>query len=148
MFRMEFCEMPNQINVRMAGRFVGDFAEHARLLIAKSAAPSGFLVDLSEVSYVDEVGEKVLIWFKEVGVRFTADSLYSRGICEHLQLPMDGGRSVTFRDGLGTRHSQRPIAISNSEVPGAGELRRRPSNLCSRALVATAPERERLGNSK
>ncbi len=148
MFRIEFYEMPDRINVRVEGRFVGDFAEHARLLIAKSEAPSRFVVDLSDVSYIDEVGEQVLIWFNEIGVRFTADSLYSRGICEHLQLPMDGGRSVTFRDGLGTRHSQRPIAISNSEVPGAGEMRRRPSNLWSRALVARAPERERLGNSK
>ncbi len=88
MFRMEFREMPDRINVRVEGRFVRDFAENVRLLIAQSEAPSGFVVDLSEVSYIDELGEQVLIWFKEIGVRFTADSLYSRGICERLQLPM------------------------------------------------------------
>ncbi len=147
MFRMEFCEMPDRINVRVEGRFVGDFAEHARLLIAKSEAPSRFVVDLSEVSYVDEVGEQVLIWFKEIGVKFTADSLYSRDICERLRLPMHGGRSVTFQDRIGTRHSHRPFATSNGEALVA-KIPRRPSNVCSSAPVATGPEREQLGNSK
>ena len=97
MFRMEVCEMPDRINVRVEGRFVGDFAEHARLLIAKSEAPSGFVVDSSEVSHIDGVGEQVLIYFKEIGVRFTVDCLYPRDICERLQLPMHGESSVTFR---------------------------------------------------
>ncbi|MGA3128555.1 MAG: hypothetical protein ABSD13_17770 [Candidatus Korobacteraceae bacterium] len=150
MFRIEFYEMPDRINVRVEGRFVGDFAEHARLLIAKSEAPSRFVVDLSDVSYIDEVGEQVLIWFNEIGVRFTADSLYSRDTCERLQLPMHGGRSVTFRHHLGSagRQSHRAIAPSDSEALVAGEMRRRPSNGCSSALVATDTERERLGNSK
>jgi len=133
MFRIEFYEMPDRINVRVGGRFVGDFPEHARLLIAKSEAPSRFVVDLSEVNYIDEVGEQVLIWFKEIGVRSTADSLYSRDICERLQLPMHGGRSVTFRHCFDTagKHSHCAIATSNSEALVAGEMPRRPSNVCS-----------------
>jgi len=148
MFRMEFCEMPNWPYVRVEGRFVGDFAEHARLLIAKAEAPSRFVVDLSDMSYIDEVGEEVLIWFKEIGVRFTTDSLYSHGVCDRLQLPMRGVRSVTFPDRLNTRRSHCAVATSNSEALGPRETRRRPSNVGSNVLVATRPDSKTLGNSK
>jgi len=148
MFRMEFCQVPDRINVRLEGRFVGDFAEHARLLIAESEASSRFVVDLSEVSYIDEVGEQVLIWFKEIGVRFNADSLYSRDICARLQLPMHLGTSVASREQVGTRHSARAVATDNREALFAAEMRPRPSNACSSALVASCPTRERLDNSK
>lgn len=126
MFRMEFCEMPDRINVQVEGRFVRDFAEHARLLIAQSEAPSGFVVDLSEVSYIDEPGEQVLTWFKEIGVRFTADSLYSRDLCERLQLPMYRPSPATSRYPLDTadRHSHRAVTTSNYEAPVAGEMPR------------------------
>ena len=118
--------MPDRINVRVEGRFVGDFAEHARLLIAKSEAPSRFVVDLSAVSYIDEVGEQVLVWFKEIGVKFTAVSAYSCYICNRLKLPMTGDHSKTSRHRLGTarRHSYRAIAISSTEVLVAGETQR------------------------
>lgn len=148
MFRMEFREMPDCINVRVEGRFVGNFAKHARLLIAESEAPSRFVLDLSEVSYMDEVGEQVLICFKEAGVRFTANSPYSCAICERLQLPMHGGRSVTFRHRRGTRHSHYAIATSNSEALCAREMLSEPSKVCSSALIATDPEHERVGNWK
>jgi len=123
MFRMEFCEMPDRVSVRVEGRFVGDFAEHARLLIGNSEAPSRFVVDLSEVTYIDEIGEQVLIWFKEIGVRFIADSLYSRDICDRLQLPMHGGRSVPFFKLPGTRRSRRAITRSNREAIAVEEYR-------------------------
>ena len=147
MFRMEFSEVPNRINVRVEGRFVSDFAEHARLLIANSEAPSRFVVDLSEVSYVDEVGEKVLIWFKKVGMKFTADSLYSRDICDRLRLPMTGEGPVTSRQRFGGagRHSHRAIAESDSKGVSAEDTGRRPSNICAEALVATGLERKRFG---
>ena len=90
MFRMNFRERRNRIIVRLDGRFVGDFAEHARVLIVRSEVLSKFVMDLSGVIYVDAVGEEVLIWFKEVGVTFTADSAYSRNVCARLHLPLTG----------------------------------------------------------
>ena len=90
MLRMEFYELPNCMKMRMEGRFVRDFAEHARALIGHSKVPSRLVVDLSEVSFVDEVGEKVLLWFKEIGTTFVAESAYSCDVCDRLQLPMDG----------------------------------------------------------
>ncbi len=93
MFRMEFHELPDSITMRMEGRLVGDFAEHARMLIARSKAPCSFVIDLSEVSFIDGTGEEALVWFKEVGVKFRADSAYSEDVCKRLQLPLVDGSS-------------------------------------------------------
>ena len=87
MLRMEFYRLADCLKLRMEGRFVLDFAEHARMLIRDSMLPSNLIVDLSAVSYVDTVGEKVLLWFKEIGATFTAESAYSQDVCERLQLP-------------------------------------------------------------
>jgi len=106
MLRMEFDETPSGIVVRMEGRFVKQFAEHARMLIGKSNDPSRFIVNLSEVTYVDAVGEEVLIWLKEVGVRFTAESVYCRYICERLNLPMAEQRFRRRRAIWGTDRSR------------------------------------------
>ena len=93
MLRMEFHELPDSMTMRMEGRFVGDFAEHARMLVARSKVPSSLVVDLSEVSFIDATGEEVLVWFKEVGVKFVADSAYSGDVCNRLQLPLVNGSS-------------------------------------------------------
>ena len=92
MLRMEFYELPDCMKMRMEGRFVRDFAEHARTLIGDSPLPSKLIVDLSEVNFVDAVGEEVLLWFKEIGLTFIAESAYSRDVCERLQLPIESKR--------------------------------------------------------
>lgn len=102
MLRMEFYELPNCMKMRIEGRFVHEFAEHARTLVGQSIVPSKLVVDLSEVSFVDTVGEEVLLWFKNIGVRFAAESAYSRDVCERLQLPMEAGESPDSQNGRGT----------------------------------------------
>jgi hypothetical protein len=89
MLRMEFYALPDCMKMRMEGRFARDFAEHARTLIGDSPLPSKLIVDLSGVNYVDAVGEEALLWFKEIGVTFTAESAYSHHVCERLQLPVE-----------------------------------------------------------
>ena len=104
MLRMEFHELANSVTMRMEGRFVGDFAEHARMLIARSKVPSSLVVDLSEVSFIDATGEGVLVWFKEVGVKFVADSAYSGDVCNRLQLPLVNGSSSGTQVGRAAVH--------------------------------------------
>ncbi len=94
MLRMQFYELPDSIRMRLEGRFVREFAEHARTLIGRSVVPSNVIVDLSEVSFVDAVGEEVLLWVKGIGAKFAAESAYARHVCECLQLPIDGDRSA------------------------------------------------------
>jgi hypothetical protein len=85
---MEFYQHPDYTKLRMEGRFVGEFAEHARTLVGHSEVTMNLVADLSELSFVDATGEEVLLWFRQVGVKFMADSAYSRDVCERLELPM------------------------------------------------------------
>jgi hypothetical protein len=114
MLRMEFHELPDGITMHMEGRFVGDFAEHARMLIARSKIPSSFVVDLSEVSFIDGIGEDVLVWFKELGVKFVADSLYSGEVCNRLQLPLVNGSSNGTQAHRAAVHRRARVAEQNS----------------------------------
>lgn len=84
--------------MRIEGRFVGNFAEDARSLVARSGVPSRLTVDLSEMTYVDDIGEQVLSWLKQIGVKFSAETAYSRDVCERLDLA------------LARRHAVRPHA--------------------------------------
>lgn len=104
MLRMEFYRFTDCLKLRMEGRFVLDFARHARALIGDSMLPSKLIVDLSEVNYVDAVGEEVLLWFKGIGVTFTAESAYSHDVCERLRLPIENELSAGSQPGWnGTR---------------------------------------------
>jgi len=99
MLRMKFYGLTNCLKLRLEGRFVQDFAEHARMLIGDSRLPSKVIVDFSAVNYVDAVGEKVLLRFKEIGVTFTAESAYSHDVCERLQLPIESKPSEGSQPG-------------------------------------------------
>ena len=123
MLRMEFYELPDCMKLRMEGRFVRDFAEHARTLIGDSPLPSKLIVDLSEVNYVDAVGEEVLLSFKKIGVTFIAESAYSRDVCERLQLPSESERPSPQHRRNGTRRRTQGCRPSNeqTQVPLQGE---------------------------
>jgi hypothetical protein len=62
MFRAEILWLANGPTMKMEGRLVGDWAEQARCLVTKDVVPKGLIVDLTEVSYVDSVGEQLLKW--------------------------------------------------------------------------------------
>ena len=123
MLRMEFYELPDCMKMRMEGRFVRDFAEHARTLIGHSKVPSKMVVDLSEVSFVDAIGEEVLVWFKQIGLTFIAESAYSRDVCERLQLPIESERQSRQHRRNGTRRRAQGCRPSNeqTQVPIQGE---------------------------
>ena|SRR6266567_8532704 len=88
MLRIEFQDAANAMAIRMEGRFVDRFAEEARELVTRCDFPSKLVVDLSEVSFVDAVGEDVLAWLGRIGAKFVADSAYSLDVCERLHLPL------------------------------------------------------------
>jgi anti-anti-sigma regulatory factor len=88
MLRIQFKELANTVTMQIEGRFVGNFAENARRAVADSKHPSSLLVDLSAMTFVDDIGEEVLSWLKELGSKFTAGTAYSHDVCERLQLPL------------------------------------------------------------
>jgi hypothetical protein len=72
----------------MEGNLVGQWAEEARSLLTNGPGPRGLVVDLTDVSYVDYVGEKVLTWFASIGACFMAKAVYAASLCDRLQLPV------------------------------------------------------------
>ena len=74
----------------MEGSLVGKWAEEAKSLITSGPVPKGLIVDLTDVSYVDLMGEQVLLWLASVGSLFMAKEIYAASVCERLQLPIRG----------------------------------------------------------
>jgi hypothetical protein len=97
MFRAEIHELANGPTLKMEGRLVGESAEQARSLVTQDSVPKGLIVDVTEVSYVDSVGEQVLSWFHSIGAVFVAKGIYAAGVCERLHLPMRGQSSRSPR---------------------------------------------------
>jgi hypothetical protein len=89
MLRVEFQDHSGVTMIRMEGRFVGRFAEDARALILRSQFPSKLVIDLSEITFVDAVGEEALSLFGRIGMRFVANgNAYARDVCQRLRLPL------------------------------------------------------------
>ena len=88
MFRAQIIQLANGPTLKMEGNLVGQWAEEARSLLTSGPVPKGLVVDLTDVSYVDSVGEKVLTWLASVGASFMAKAVYAASLCERLQLPV------------------------------------------------------------
>ena len=86
MFRAEALWLANGPTLKMEGRLVDEWAEQARCLITTDIVPQGLIVDLTEVSYVDSAGERLLSWLGSVGAEFVASGVYTIGVCERLGL--------------------------------------------------------------
>ena len=88
MFRAQICQVANGPTLQMEGRLVGDWAEQVKALIMKDSVPKRLIVDVTEVTYVDSVGDQVLKWLESIGAKFIAKGIYAAGTCERLQLPL------------------------------------------------------------
>jgi hypothetical protein len=74
------------------GRFAGDDAEHARMLITRCPIGVKLIADLTEVIFVDSVGEEVLSFLGQLGAEFIAPTSYTLDLCERLHLPVARSR--------------------------------------------------------
>lgn len=72
--------------LRLEGRLTAADAEHIRTLIARAEMPAKVFVDLTELTFVDSVGETVLSFLGRLGAEFVADTAYSLDVCERLDL--------------------------------------------------------------
>ena len=86
MFRAEIQWLANGPTLKLEGKLVADWAEQARCLVTKDVLPKGLIVDLTEVSYIDSVGEQLLKWLASVGAVFVAGSVYAIAVCDRLRL--------------------------------------------------------------
>jgi hypothetical protein len=86
MFRAEMLWLANGPTLKMEGKLVGEWAEQARCLVTAEVVPKGLIVDLTEVSYIDSAGERLLSWLGSVGAVFAASGVYATAVCERLDL--------------------------------------------------------------
>jgi len=88
MLRVETQELDGALICRLEGRFTGEMAEHVRLLVTRCESELELVIDLTEVMFIDAMGEDVLSFVKKLGGTFIAETAYSRDICERLHLPL------------------------------------------------------------
>ena len=88
MLRVECHDVGDTVTLRLEGRLVGEFAQDARDLVMRCKIPLRLVVNLSEVTFVDVMGEEVLLWLARIGGEFVAENCYPLHVCERLHLPM------------------------------------------------------------
>ena len=88
MLRVETQELDGALICRLEGRFTGKGAEEVRTLVTRCDSKLELVVDLTEMMFIDAIGEEVLLFVKKLGAQFVAETSYSRDICERLSLPL------------------------------------------------------------
>lgn len=88
MLRVEIFDSADTLSLRLEGRFTGEDAEQTRMLATRSCNGTRLIVDLTEVEFIDAVGEDVLSFFGRFGAEFVAPTSYTLDVCERLQLPL------------------------------------------------------------
>ncbi len=88
MLRVETKQSDGAWICRLEGRFAGEGAESVRTLVTRCPTQMRFMVDLTEVTFIDSVGEEVLSFLRRFGAEFVAETSYSLDFCERLNLPL------------------------------------------------------------
>jgi ABC-type transporter Mla MlaB component len=94
MIRAEFIQRNEGRALKLEGRLVGAWAVQVKSLLSRHFVSHGFLVDVSQVTYVDSVGEQLLTWLCDLHAKFVAETGYARDICEKLQLDLQGKETL------------------------------------------------------
>ena len=112
MLRVQTQELDGALICRLEGRFTGKEAEEVRALVIRCDSKLELIVDLTDLLFIDAIGEEVLLFVKRFGAQFVAETSYSRDVCERLQLPLIGKPKSNMQvpgnsDGDGHRSCQR-----------------------------------------
>jgi hypothetical protein len=116
MLRVEICDSAKTLILRLEGRFAGDDAEHTRTLTTRLGAREKLLVDLTEVIFVDAVGEEVLSFLGQFGAQFVATNSYVLDVCERLNLRVAPNGS-SYLSALGDPRTNGDQSRSNRAKP-------------------------------
>jgi hypothetical protein len=113
MLRVEIRDSANSLSLKLEGRFTGDDAENTRALIRRCREGMRLVVDLTDVTFIDPVGEEVLSFFGWFGTEFVASTSYTLDVCErlHLRLARDGASANTL--GASRTNGRRRMALAH-----------------------------------
>jgi hypothetical protein len=87
MLRVITIQTVDILTIKLEGRLTGERAEQVRTLVTRSTEMR-FIVDITELMFVDALGEEVLSFLKRLGAQFLAQTAYSLDVCERLHLPL------------------------------------------------------------
>ena len=90
MLRVQTQELDGALICRLEGRFTGKGAEEVRTLVTRCDSKLELVVDLTDVLFIDAIGEEVLLFVNRLGAQFVAETSYSRDVCERLELALIG----------------------------------------------------------
>jgi hypothetical protein len=108
MLRVGIHDSANSLSLKLEGRFTGNDAENTRTLMGRCHDGMTLVVDLTEVTFIDSVGEEVLSFFGRFGAEFVAQTSYTLDICERLRLRLArDGASDTNTSGASRIHAGR-----------------------------------------
>jgi hypothetical protein len=77
------------LTFKLENRLTGERAEQVRTLVTRSKTEMRLVVDITELMFVDALGEEVLSFLKRFGAHFLAETAYSLDVCERLHLPLE-----------------------------------------------------------
>ena len=86
MLRFEMRNSGETWQIVLEGRLTGDDAEHVRTQITRCPVSVKLIVDLTEVVFIDNIGEQVLSFLGRLGAVFVAPNSYTLDMCERLSL--------------------------------------------------------------
>ena len=88
MLRVITIQTVDFLTIKLEGRLTGERAEQVRTLVTRSNTEMRLVVDITELMFVDALGEDVLSFLKRFGAQFLAETAYSLDVCERLHLPL------------------------------------------------------------
>jgi hypothetical protein len=117
MLRVEICDSANSLTLKLEGRFTGNDAENTRTLITRCRERMKLVIDLTDVTFIDSMGEEVLSFFGRFGAEFAASTSYTLDICErlHLRLAPDGASDTNTAGASRTNAGRRRAHARQSE---------------------------------
>src|SRR5580692_1640570 len=86
MLRLDIRNSNETSHLMLEGRLTGDDAEHVRTQITRCPVSVKLIVDLTEVVFIDNVGEQVILFLGRLGAVFVATNSYTLDLCERLNL--------------------------------------------------------------
>jgi hypothetical protein len=88
MLRFEIRNVGETWHIMLEGRLTGEDAEHVRAQLTRCPVSVKLIVDLTEVVFIDNLGEQVLSFLGRYGAEFVAPNSYTLDVCERMNLPV------------------------------------------------------------
>ncbi len=121
MLRVEIHDSANTLTLNLEGRFNGEAAENTRTLLTRCRDGMKLIIDLTEVTFIDSVGEGVLSFFGRFGAEFVAQTSYSLDVCERLHLRLARAGALG-KDTSGTSRKSGTGHTAHAHQPGNKDI--------------------------